>query len=70
MKTKNPVARALFIAGVAVAILGFLVGLMQASSTGDLTKLFSGLLAAGIGAVVLFGFGEIVSLLQQIRDRM
>ena len=68
MKSKNPVAKALYICGTVVAILGFFVSLLQASQ--NLTNLISGVFLTAILAVLFFGLGETVSLLQRILDRM
>lgn len=68
MKSKNPVARALYICGVVVAMLGFLVSLLRASE--DVTNLLSGVFVTALVTVLLFGFGEMVNLLQKILDRL
>ena len=68
MKSKNPVARALYICGIIAAMLGFLVSLLRASEY--VTYLLSGVFLTAIVTVLLFGLGEIVNLLQKILDRL
>ncbi len=68
MKSKNPVARALYICGIIAAMLGFLVSLLRASE--NVTYLLSGVFLTAIVTVLLFGLGEIVNLLQKILDRL
>lgn len=68
MKSKNPVARALYICGLIAAMLGFLVSLLRASE--NVTYLLSGVFLTAIVTVLLFGLGEIVNLLQKILDRL
>ena len=68
MKSKNPVARALYICGIIAAMFGFLVSLLRASE--NVTYLLSGVFLTAIVTVLLFGLGEIVNLLQKILDRL
>ena len=68
MKSKNPVAQALYICGLIAAMLGFLVSLLRASE--NVTYLLSGVFLTAIVTVLLFGLGEIVNLLQKILDRL
>ena len=70
MKLKNPAAKAVFICGIVVAILVFIISLMRASNTGDLTNLISGVFGTAIATIVLIGFAEIINLLQRIYDKL